>query len=206
MVRCPAVLRGSHYVLAPQDDGRASNHARREPAIALVVAVAENGAIGRGGDLPWRLSSDLKQFRKLTLGKPVVMGRRTFDSLGRVLDQRVNIVMTRDPDFDVPGVVVARSFEEALERGRAAATQAGVDEIMVIGGEDVFRASLPLAQRIYLTEVHARPDADTWFPEFDSSAWHEVFREAHEPGPKDDHAFSFVVLESDRLPRIARPE
>jgi dihydrofolate reductase len=163
--------------------------------IALVVAVAENGAIGRGGDLPWRLSSDLKQFRRLTLGKPVIMGRRTFESLGRVLDQRVNIVMTRDPDFNVPGVVVARSFEEALEQGREAAVQAGVDEIMVIGGEDVFRAALPLAGRIYLTEVHARPEADTWFPSFDASVWREVSREAHAPGPKDDHAFSFVLLE-----------
>ena len=168
---------------------------KREPVIALVVAVADNGAIGRGGDLPWRLSSDLKQFRKLTLGKPVIMGRRTFELLGRVLDQRVNIVLSRDPDFDVPGVVVARSFEDALARARKAADEAGVDEIMVIGGEDVFRAALPLAGRIYLTEVHAHPNADTWFPEFDASAWCEVSREAHEPGPKDDHPFSFVMLE-----------
>jgi dihydrofolate reductase len=167
----------------------------REPTIALVVAVADNGAIGRGGDLPWRLSSDLKQFRKLTLGKPVIMGRRTFASLGRVLDQRVNIVLTRDPEFSVPGVVVARSFEDALGRAREAAIEASVGEIMVIGGEDVFSAALPLAGRIYLTEVHARPEADTWFPAFDASLWHEVFREAHEPGPKDDHPFSFVVLE-----------
>ena len=168
---------------------------KREPIIALVVAVADNGAIGRGGDLPWRLSSDLKQFRKLTLGKPVIMGRRTFDSLGRVLDQRVNIVLTRDPEFGVPGVVVARSFKDALDRAREAADEAGVDEIMVIGGEDVFRAAMPLAGRIYLTEVHARPEADTWFPAFDASLWHEVLREARAPGPKDDHPFSFVVLE-----------
>ena len=175
--------------------------------IALVVAVAENGAIGRGGDLPWRLSSDLKQFRKLTLGKPVIMGRRTFASLGRVLDQRVNIVLTRDSGFAAPGVVVARSFEEALERGREAAAHAGVNEIMVIGGEDAFRAALPLAGRIYLTEVHARPEADTWFPEFDASAWREVSREKHAPGPKDDYAFSFVVLEPIKceIARIARP-
>jgi dihydrofolate reductase len=167
----------------------------REPTIALVVAVAENGAIGREGDLPWRLSSDLKQFRRLTLGKPVIMGRRTFESLGRVLDQRVNIVMTRDPEFDVPGAVVARSFEDALARAQEAAADAGVDEIMVIGGEDVFRSALPLAGRIYLTEVHARPEADTWFPEFDASGWREVSRESHPPGPKDDHPFSFVLLE-----------
>jgi dihydrofolate reductase len=168
---------------------------KREPVIALVVAVAENGAIGWGGDLPWRLSSDLKQFRKLTLGKPVIMGRRTFDSLGRVLDQRVNIVLTRDPEYDVPAVVVARNFEDALTRARKAADEAGVDEIMVIGGGDVFREALPLAGRIYLTLVHAQPQADTWFPAFDASLWHEVLREAHEPGSKDDHPFSFVVLE-----------
>ena len=95
----------------------------------------------------------------------------------------------------MPGVVVARSFEDALARARKAADEAGVDEIMVIGGEDVFRAALPLAGRIYLTEVHAHPNADTWFPEFDASAWCEVSREAHEPGPKDDHPFSFVMLE-----------
>ncbi|MET0668243.1 MAG: dihydrofolate reductase [Methyloceanibacter sp.] len=168
---------------------------KREPVIALVVAVADNGAIGRGGDLPWRLSSDLKQFRKLTLGKPVIMGRRTFESLGRVLDQRVNIVLTRDPEFDERGVVVARSFEDALTVARDAAARAGVDEIMVIGGEDVFRAALPLAGRIYLTEVHAKPEADTWFPEFDASVWREILREAHEPAAKDDYPFSFVVLE-----------
>ena len=168
---------------------------KAEPVVALVVAVAENGAIGRGGDLPWRLSSDLKQFRRLTLGKPVIMGRRTFLSLGRVLDQRTNIVLTSDPDFDVPGVVVARSLDEALDRAREAAADSGASEIMVIGGEDVFRAALPLAGRLYLTEVHSRPEADTWFPEFDRSAWREVSRAARAPGPKDDHPFSFVVLE-----------
>jgi dihydrofolate reductase len=195
MVRCPAVLRGSRFALAPQDDGRASNHRRRDPIIALVVARGENGAIGSGGGLPWRLSTDLKQFRKLTLGKPVIMGRRTFQSLPRVLDRRLNIVLTRDPDFVAQGAVVLHSVEEGLACARRAAKEAGVGEIMVIGGDAVFRHIMPMAERIYLTEVHASPDADTWLRDLDLEDWREVSRERHEPGPKDEYPFSFVVLE-----------
>ena len=165
------------------------------PIISLVVAMAENGAIGRGGDLPWRLSSDLRYFRAITMGKPVIMGRRTFKSLPRVLDGRLNIVLTRDLGFVAPDAVMAHSLEEGLEVARASAARTGVNEIMVIGGEDVFRAVLPQAGRIYLTEVHAAPHADTWFPALDRGEWREVSRERHQPGPKDEHAFSFVVLE-----------
>ncbi len=165
------------------------------PIIALVVAIAENGAIGRGGDLPWRLSSDLRYFRKVTMGKPVIMGRRTFKSLPRVLDGRLNIVLTRDRGFVAPDAVMAHSLEEGLEVARASATRTGAEEIMVIGGEDVFRAVLPQASRIYLTEVHAEPHADTWLQPLDGAEWREVSRERHEAGAKDEHAFSFVVLE-----------
>jgi dihydrofolate reductase len=165
------------------------------PIIALVVARAENGAIGVGGDLPWRLSTDLKQFRKVTLGKPVIMGRRTFMSLPRVLDHRVNIVLTRNAAFVAPGAVMAYNLEEALDVARKEAANAGVDEIMVIGGDDVFRAVMPLAKRIYLTEVHAQPHADTWFKDFNLKDWRELSREKHEPGPKDEYPFSFVLLE-----------
>jgi dihydrofolate reductase len=165
------------------------------PIIALVVARAENGAIGVGGDLPWRLSTDLKQFRKVTLGKPVIMGRRTFMSLPRVLDHRVNIVLTRNAAFVAPGAVMAYNLEEALDVARKEAANAGVDEIMVIGGDDVFRAVMPLAKRIYLTEVHAQPHADTWFKDFNLKDWRELSREKHEPGPKDQYPFSFVLLE-----------
>jgi dihydrofolate reductase len=167
----------------------------REPIIALVVAWAENGAIGLGGRLPWRLSTDLKQFRKVTLGKPVIMGRRTFQSLPRVLDGRVNIVLSKDEDFVADGVVVAHSLEAGLDQGRRAAKAAGVDEIAIIGGDDVFRAVLPLARRIYLTEVHAAPDADTWLRDLDLGAWREISRERHDAGPKDEYPFSFVLLE-----------
>ncbi|HET7851364.1 MAG TPA: dihydrofolate reductase [Methyloceanibacter sp.] len=169
--------------------------AARAPIIALVVARAENGAIGVGGDLPWRLSTDLKQFRKVTLGKPVIMGRRTFMSLPRALDGRANIVLTRNAAFVAPGAVMAYNLEEALDVARKEAANAGVDEIMVIGGDDVFRAVMPLAKRIYLTEVHASPHADTWFKDFNLKDWRELSRERHEPGPKDQHPFSFVVLE-----------
>lgn len=171
--------------------------ASRDPIIALVVARAENGAIGVGGDLPWRLSTDLKQFRKVTLGKPVIMGRRTFMSLPHVLDGRVNVVLTRNAAFVAPGAVMAYNLEEAMDVARKEAAKAGVDEIMVIGGDDVFRAVMPLAKRIYLTEVHATPDADTWFEDFDLKDWRELSRERHEPGPKDEYPFSFVVLERE---------
>lgn len=166
-----------------------------EPVIALVVAMGENRAIGRGGDLPWHLRGDMRFFRKVTMGKPILMGRRTFNSLPRVLDGRLNIVLTRDRGFVAPGAVVAHSLEEGLEAARASTARTGADEIMIIGGEDVFREVLPQTGRIYLTEVHAAPEADTYFPRLDEAEWREVSRERHEAGPKDDHAFSIVVLE-----------
>jgi dihydrofolate reductase len=172
-----------------------AKRAESEPVIALVVAMGENRAIGKDGDLPWRLSSDMRYFRKTTLGKPIVMGRRTFESLGRVLDRRLNIILTRDPDYAVQGAVVAHDLREALDIAGNEAKRAGVGEIMVIGGEELFREVLPKAGRIYLTEVHASPKADTWFPEFDRREWREVSRESHKAGPKDDHDFSFVLLE-----------
>jgi dihydrofolate reductase len=173
----------------------AARPASGDPIIALVVARGENGAIGVGGDLPWRLSTDLRRFRKVTLGKPIIMGRRTFQSLPRVLDHRLNIVLSREPGFVAPGVIVAGSLDEGLAHAHRAAKEAGVDEIMVIGGDDVFRAVMPMAKRIYLTEVHASPDADTWLKDFNLKHWRELSRERHEPGPKDEYPFSFVVLE-----------
>ena len=136
----------------------------------------------------------MRYFRKITMGKPIIMGRRTFKSLPRVLDGRLNVVLTRDRDFTAPGAVMAHSLEEGLAAARASAGRTGATEIMIIGGEDVFREVLPQARRIYLTEIHASPHADTWFPDLDMSEWREVSREAYAAGPKDDHAFSFVVL------------
>ena len=173
----------------------ADRQSPREPVIALVVAMGENRAIGRGGDLPWHLRSDMRFFRKVTMGKPVLMGRRTFKSLPRVLDGRLNIVLTRDRGFVAPDAVMAHSLEEGLQAARGSCARTGAGEIMIIGGEDVFREILPQTGRIYLTEVHAAPEADTWFPQLDENIWREVSRERHEAGPKDDHAFSLVVLE-----------
>ncbi|XSG82884.1 MAG: dihydrofolate reductase [Methyloligella sp. ZOD6] len=170
-----------------------------DPAISLVVAVGENGAIGLDGELPWRISSELKHFRKVTMGKPIVMGRRTYDSLGRCLDGRLNIVITRDRSFEVlPGGAVAHSLAEALQRGREEAALTGADEIAVIGGEALFKESLPIADRLYFTEVHASPEADTWFPDWNREEWEEVSRQRYEAGPKDEHPFSIVVLERKR--------
>ena len=169
---------------------------RDGPAIVLVVALGDNGALGKDGGLPWRSqSSDMKHFRKVTLDKPIIMGRRTFESLGRVLDRRTNIILTRDKTFTAPdGAIVVHSFDAALDTAKETASRDGADEIAVIGGETLFEEAMPLASRIYLTEVHASPAADTWFS-FDRSQWREVSREHHDAGPKDDHPFSFVLLE-----------
>jgi dihydrofolate reductase len=163
--------------------------------IAFVVAVAENGVIGRKGKLPWRLPSDLKRFRKLTLGKPVIMGRRTYDSIGRPLGGRDNIVVTRQPDFGAEGVHVAASIEDAIALGRELADKRGVDEVMVIGGEDIFRAAFPHADRIYLTLVLGSPAGDTRFDIPDAGIWRETAREPMSQGPDDQYPADFIVLE-----------
>ena len=139
--------------------------------LSLIVAVAENGVIGKDGGLPWRLSSDLKAFRRLTMGKPIVMGRRTFQSIGKPLDGRDNIVVTRDPHFEVPGVSAVATIDEALTLARILATTRGAGEVMVIGGADIYETLLPLADRIYLTRVHASPQGDRHFPPLEPAEW-----------------------------------
>lgn len=163
--------------------------------LSLIVAVAENGVIGRDGGLPWRLSSDLKTFRRLTMGKPMIMGRRTYDSIGRPLDGRDNIVVTRDPFFEVAGVSACATVSEALTLARVLATTRGADEIMVIGGAAIYDAVLPVADRIYFTQVHAKPDGDRHFPAPDAKAWTEVSREALPQGDRDDFASTLIVYE-----------
>jgi dihydrofolate reductase len=154
--------------------------------ISLVVAVAENGVIGRGGTLPWRVPSDMRTFRRLTMGKPVIMGRKTYDSIGKPLEGRDNIVVTRNTGFDAPGIQRVGGIAEALDFARACAAARGVDEIMVIGGAEIFAGTLRLADRIYLTRIHARPDGDTTFPELDANVWREVSRGPLPPDPRDD--------------------
>lgn len=163
--------------------------------IALVVAVAENGVIGRDGTLPWRMPSDLKTFRRLTMGKPIVMGRKTFQSIGKALDGRDNIVVTRDPAFAAPGVSVMPSLGEALALARTLARTKGEDEVMVIGGGEIFAASLPLADRVYWTEIHGTPLGDVTFDRPPAATWVEVRREAIPRGEKDQFAATLIVLE-----------
>lgn len=153
---------------------------------SLIVAVARNGVIGRDGQLPWRMPSDLKTFRRLTMGKPIVMGRKTFQSIGRPLDGRDNIVITRDPHFAADGVTVFNSVTEALVLARSLARTNGTDEVMVIGGADIFAATLPDAQRVYWTEIEGEPAGNVTFPPLDTAEWHEASREALPRGPRDE--------------------
>lgn len=154
--------------------------------IALVAALAENRIIGHRGRLPWHLPADLKRFKAITLGHAVLMGRRTWDSLGRPLPGRRNIVLSRDPDFAPPGAIVARDLESALAQGGA--------EVMVIGGADLYAQLLPRAQRLYLTLVHHACAGDVFFPELDWTAWKIVSREDHEADAKNPFAYSFLVI------------
>lgn len=157
--------------------------------LSLVVAYARGGVIGKDNKLPWRLSADLRRFRTITLGKPVVMGRRTFESIGHPLDGRTNIVLTRDPAYFPAGTLVARSLDEAIAR----AGDAG--EIMVIGGADVFAQALPRADRMYVTEIDAEIDGDRSFPAFDRAEWREVERSDHQPDESNPYRYRFVTLE-----------
>ncbi|NJO22652.1 MAG: dihydrofolate reductase [Sphingomonadales bacterium] len=162
--------------------------------VAFVVAVAENGVIGRKGALPWRMPSDLKMFRKLTLGKPVIMGRKTFQSIGKPLPGRDNLVVTRDPAFKADGVEVFASVDAAMVHAQTRAAVCGVDEIAVIGGADIFKAMLPCADRIYLTRIHGVPEGDTFFAP-DMVNWREVSRIQLERMPGDDYDATLTVLE-----------
>jgi dihydrofolate reductase len=156
------------------------------------VAVAENGVIGRGGTMPWRLKSDMQHLRARTMGKPVVMGRKTWASLWvQPLAGRTNIVVTRDPDFTAPGALVARSLDLALEAARGDALRRGTD-IMVIGGAEIYAQAMPLADRLEITRIHMRPEGDTLFPAIDPSVWREATREARPAGAGDDASFDFV--------------
>jgi dihydrofolate reductase len=166
--------------------------------VTFVVAVAENGVIGRDGELPWRMPSDLKRFRKLTLDRPVIMGRKTYASIGKPLDRRDNIVITRQRDFRAPGIHVAATVEAALELGRSLAAERGACEIAVIGGAEVFRAALAFAVRVYLTLVHANPAGDVVLPPFDPAQWREAAREPMQQTAGDQHAAEFVVLDRQR--------
>ena len=160
--------------------------------IAFVVARDRRGVIGKDGRLPWRLPDDMRRVRELTVGKPLIMGRRTFESIGRPLPDRTTIVLTRDPAFGCDGCLVARSAAEAV------ALAGDAPEVIVFGGAGVFAEFLPRADRIYLTEVDAEVDGDTFFPPLDASDWLEVERRAHPADERHRHPFAFVTLERAR--------
>ena len=161
-----------------------------QAVLSLIAAMADDRAIGIDNRLPWRLPADMQWFRRHTLGKPIVMGRKTFESFGgKPLPQRTNIVITTDKAYRAEGAVVVNSIDEAL----AAAGEA--EEVMIIGGESFYRQMLPRADRFYLTLVHGKFEADAWFPEFDWNEWREVTREEHPVDEKNAWACSFIVLE-----------
>lgn len=159
--------------------------------ITIVVAAAENGAIGKGGRLPWDLPNDLQQFRALTKGKPIIMGRKTYDSIGRPLPGRENIVITRDRALMLNGCTVVNGLDEAIEHCR----KNGEKEACVIGGADIYRQALPLADRVYLTRVHAAIDAADAFFHLPLEEWEEVSREEHLSDDRHRHDFTFLMFE-----------
>lgn len=161
----------------------------REPRVEIVVAVAENGVIGRDNDLPWRLSSDLRHFKALTTGHPIVMGRRTWESIGRPLPERRNVVLSRGWADPPPGVEVYRSLPEALR------TLAAEERVFVIGGAALFREALALAERVHLTRVHGRPAGDVRFPDLDPAVWHRVAGERHAADERNEFDHTFEVWE-----------
>ena len=161
--------------------------------IVLIAAVADNGVIGAHGAIPWRLKTDQARLKAMTIGKPVVMGRKTFLSLRRPLPGRTNIVITRDSAFRAAGAVVTVSFEEARATALGDALRRSVDEIAVIGGAEIYAQWMPFADRLEITEVHARPEGDTRFAALDASCWEEVARVRNPPGPDDSAGFSYVT-------------
>jgi dihydrofolate reductase len=166
--------------------------------IVLIVAVADNGVIGAGGAIPWRLKTDLQRFKTMTMGKPVVMGRKTFISLRRPLPGRTNIVLTRDPDFRAAGAVATTSFADARAVATGDALRRFVTEIAVIGGAEIYAQWMGCADRLEITEVHARPDGDTRFAAIDVATWEEVARVRNSAGPDDSADFSFVTYRRRR--------
>ncbi|MBU1190380.1 MAG: type 3 dihydrofolate reductase [Gammaproteobacteria bacterium] len=157
--------------------------------ISIIVAMDRNRLIGSNNGLPWRLPADLKHFKAITLGKPVIMGRKTYESIGRPLPERHNIVVSRTPGFVAPGCTTVTSADAAL------AAAGDVPEVMIIGGAQLYTQLLPQVQRIYLTQIDAAFDGDAWFPDLDTAVWHETAREGHLPDDRNPYAYSFLVLE-----------
>jgi dihydrofolate reductase len=177
---------------------KAASDVQPRPQIVLVVAVADNGVIGSRGALPWRLKSDIQRFKAITTGKPVVMGRKTFASIGRPLPGRTNIVVTRDANFRARGAVVATSLSGARAVAWGDALRRLAPDIAVIGGAEIYEQWMDAADRLEVTEVHARPEGDTYFAAIDAADWEEVARVRNPAGPDDSADFSYVTYRRRR--------
>ena len=165
------------------------------PRLSLVWAMARNRVIGRDNRLPWRLPDEMRHFVETTRGKPVIMGRKQWQSLEKPLAKRTNIVLSRDPAFTATGAIVVHDLDAALDAARASATATGVDEICVIGGAEIYRLALPRADRLYFTLIDADIEGDVHFPDFDESQWREVSRETHAVDARHPYAYTIRVLE-----------
>jgi dihydrofolate reductase len=171
--------------------------------LSIIVAVANNNVMGRDNTLPWHMPSDLKRFKQLTMGHHILMGRKTFDEIKKPLPGRTNVVITRNVDFNPEGVAIARSVEEAISKAEAS----GDSEIFIIGGADIIRQILHLADRMYLTRVHTEPAGDTFFPDFDDvNEWKLVDVEHYEADEKNPHPYSFLTYERGSTPELPRQE
>ena len=164
--------------------------------VALVLAVADNGVIGRGNELPWDLPDDLQHFKRTTMGRPIIMGRKTFESIGRPLPGRLNIILTRDGAWQVPGVTVATSMEQAIDIAESQALVDGADSVMVIGGAEVYRQALPFSSRAFLTRVHGNVHGDAFFDLDQIASWRELSRLEVSAGERNSHNFSVIELEN----------
>lgn len=160
--------------------------------ISIIAAMDRNRLIGKDNTLPWRLPADLAHFKQVTMGKPIIMGRKTWDSLGRPLPGRTNVVVTRDRDFSAAGCVVVHSMDEALTAAD------GHEEIMIIGGSSFYEQALPLADRMYLTVIDDAFEGDAWFPDYDTQQWQVITEERHGPDEKNAHSYTFLQLDRVR--------
>jgi dihydrofolate reductase len=163
--------------------------------IVLIAAFAQNRVVGIENRLPWHLPEDLKYFKRTTSGKAIIMGRKTYDSIGRPLPNRTNIVITRNPNFTAPGIKVVASLEGAIELAKEVNYINDVDEVMIIGGASIYESALPIADRLYLTHVHAEVEGDAYFPEVNFQKWTETSREDYKSSEKNPYDYSFVVYE-----------
>lgn len=166
-----------------------------EIKVCPIVAVADNGVIGKDNDLPWRIKSEFSYFKSKTMGHPIVMGRKSFDALGKPLPGRTNIIITRDKSWHADGAMVAHTLEEGIAIAKDIARKDGKDEVFIGGGAEIYKLALPLSDRLYYTEVHLKPEGQIHFPTFDRSQWVEIKREFHEALPGEDGNFTITVLD-----------